>query len=132
MQSFMVYSQDKEHVWEAYNIRLEVAIGNKDWFGLGTIYYEMAAFVEKEGRDSAYLKEKGFEAKLRFHESYIERETLVNKFEVLSNKGCCSTCSKLLDRTYTREELRESVVLPVKACQNDDYGCRCLYLPVID
>lgn len=43
--------------------------------------------------------------------------------------GSCPTCTALNGKKWSVDEAPE---LPSAECSNDDLGCRCLYLPVID
>jgi hypothetical protein len=41
-------SSDKR--WARFNQKLQTLMKSNDFFGLGTTYYEMADFLDKEGR----------------------------------------------------------------------------------
>ena len=107
-----------------------------DFFGLGTTYYEMADFVEKEGGDPNIYRAIGYKMKLqsdtnaRTLEGYLSSGH-VSHVEILANPGSCNLCKKISGKKFSIEESVKNPPIPIKDCAHK-YGCRCVYLPSRD
>ena len=117
--------------WKRFNKKLEDFMKTGDFFGLGTIYYEMADFIEEEGKDGSHLKELGYQMKLRSHAATLSRykeSVVVKEVDILCAGDPCSFCKQLQGKVFAIEQATLSKPIPVKDCIHE-YGCRCVYLP---
>jgi hypothetical protein len=123
--------------WRRYNIRLKTLIKKNDIYGLSTTYYEMAQFIEKEGKDPTKYRELGYQMRLRANPpSEILRTMIdskaVNTVEILAaGDDSCDFCKKLNGTKLNINEALENSPIPASECKHR-YGCRCVYLPVVD
>ncbi len=120
--------------WKRYNKKLEELMELNDFFGLGTTYYKMAIFLEKEGKDASHLRTLGYKMKLRSQSDDLERfrESGVTKnVEIVATDDSCDKCKKLNHKVLSIKEAESRRLIPVKECTHK-YGCRCIYLPVIE
>lgn len=114
-----------DHHWAEFNKELEEAFAEKQFYSVGTVYYEMASFVESEGTDGTYLRDKGYKYKKMHQDSELKRYDsagVVKAVEIGVNKGACPACA-----AHNGEY---AMILPIKECTGE-YGCRCTYLPVV-
>ncbi len=120
--------------WQKYNQKLEKLMKANDFFGLGTTYYEMAAFVEKEGSDPKPYRELGFKMK---HQAEMNRRNLegylesgyVSAVEIFGAADSCDLCKKSSGKRLSVQDAIISRPIPMKDCTHK-YGYRCVYLPV--
>lgn len=120
--------------WQKYNEKLEKLMKANDFFGLGTIYYEAANFIEKEGGDPKPYRGQGYKMKLNATNQGIQsclREDGVKTVEVLDTTDSCDTCKKLSGKKFSIQAAVENKPIPVKDCTHK-YGCRCQYLPILN
>lgn len=119
--------------WKRFNQELVKLMREGDFFGLGTKYYEMADFLEKEGKDNRHLRKAGYQMKLRFQTEELNRiagSGVVESVEILATSDSCGTCKKLNGKVLSIQEARQKNPIPVEECTHK-YGCRCTYLPVV-
>ncbi|HEX9721639.1 MAG TPA: hypothetical protein VGA53_00025 [Candidatus Paceibacterota bacterium] len=120
--------------WGRFNEKLYNFSQENDFLGLGTTYYEMAEFLKKEGKDNSKMRRLGYEMKLQFHSAELRRNAssdVVQKVEILATTDSCKACKNLNDKAFTVGEAQEKNPIPVEECIHK-YGCRCVYLPVVE
>lgn len=119
--------------WKRFNEQLNDQMRANDFFGLGTTYYTMASFLEKEGKDPSAMRQKGYEMKLLFHKNQLNNafsSDVVREVEVFSTPDGCELCFKTNGKMYSVTEALLTNPLPVEGCTHK-YGCRCSYSLVI-
>ena len=120
--------------WKLLNEEADDAISTQSWFQLGVIYYNMAEFVTNEGKDAQYLRDQAYKFKLMSQRedllAYGQSE-VVSSVEILTAKGKCGACLHKNGDIYSISTALKLNPLPIKTCGNI-YGCRCVYVPVID
>lgn len=122
--------QDKK--WQRFNQKLEKLMQENDFFGLGTTYYEMAAFAKQEGPDYEHLRQLGYEMKLKVQVNNLRQlssDGYVKSVEAIATSNSCSTCKSVNGTKISLEEALNKSVLPVRECTFEPYGCRCTYAP---
>lgn len=104
-----------------------------DFYRLGLTYYEMAKLLEKEGKNSEKFKEFGYQMKLKSQQAELEgyKNSGIMKFEIRSIDTSCDACKKLNGKIIEIEDAILNNPIPVKECQHK-YGCRCVYLAVVE
>ena len=106
-------------------------MGINDFFNLAMIYYEMADFLEKEGKSGAEMRKLGYQMKLRVFPNDIggyKESGVVKGIEILATDDSCLACRQLNHKRFSLEETESKKPLPVQSCTYK-YGCRCVYLP---
>lgn len=127
-------NKDSDKQWGLFNKKLEELMKVSDFYSLGTTYYEMAEFLEKEGKDASHLRRFGYEMKLRVLERGVEdydKSGVVKSVEVFATPHSCELCKKLNGKVFSIQDAKTSKPLPVEGCTYS-LGCRCTYLPVIE
>lgn len=120
--------------WQRFNRKLEKLMGENDFFGLGTTYYEMATIAKKEGSDYQHLRQLGYEMKLRVLTESLKRystDGFVKTVEAIATPNSCPECKAVNRQKINVREALNNSVLPVKNCSFEPYGCRCVYSPVM-
>jgi len=120
--------------WGRFNEKLYNFSQENDFLGLGITYYEMADFLKKEGKDPSRMRRLGYEMKLRFHSVELRRNAssdVVQKVEILATADSCDACKQLNQTVFSIKEARLRNPIPVEECIHK-YGCRCVYLPVVE
>lgn len=115
--------------WKRFNEKLIELMKANDFFGLGITYYEMANFLDKEGKDSSHCRKMGYKMKLRCQKEDLNRlkELGVSNVEILADiESSCDYCKKLNGNIFSLAEALKTNPLPVKECEHK-YGCRCTY-----
>lgn len=105
-----------------------------DFFGLGTTYYQMADFLKKEGKDSGHLRKIGYQMKIKFQSGELRRyeeSGVLKRVEILSCDDSCGACKILNHKVFLIKEAKIKNPIPVEQCSHK-YGCRCVYLPVVE
>lgn len=127
-------SSDKK--WGRLNKKSLEAACNGNWFLAGTTYYKMARQLAKEGKDNSRQKQIGYEMKLRSAQQAlrrIQRGSVVKKVEVLASLDSCEHCQKINGKLLSVTKALEENPIPVRACnQKKGFGCRCIYIPVVE
>jgi len=119
--------------WRRLNKKLIGLMKSNDFFGMGTVYYEMAGFLVSEGKNPRQTRELGYTMKLRFQKGELKRMKTqgVRKIEILAADDSCGKCMKLNGKFFSIDNALKKNPLPVERCTHK-YGCRCVYLPVIE
>lgn len=120
----------KDAVWMMFNQRIEEAIAESNWYSLGIIYYEMAHRVQAEGTDSQYLRDHGYNSKLKYFSEYLDN-SMIEAVEIYAQDNSCDDCRVNNQIVMSAEDARLNNPIPVRSCDNE-YGCRCTYMPIVD
>ncbi len=104
--------------WSRLNKKLIEFMETNDFFGLGTIYYEMADFLEKEDKNNDHLKRFGYYAKLQHQINELERLKRLGckEVKILTDRESCVVCKKSNHRTLSLKEAEFLKTLPVEGC----------------
>ncbi len=120
--------------WKRFNEKLEKFMKANDLFGLATTYYEMADFLENEGKDASKLRKIGYQIKFKLQSDdlkcYID-SNVVKNVEILATDNSCDACKKLNHKVFPIKEAQLKRLIPVEECTYK-YGCRCVYLPIVE
>ena len=106
---------------------------DSDFFSMGTIYYEMAIFLKKEGKKDNGTRRLGYEMKLRAQNSNLNnylKSNVVKGVEILATNDSCDLCKSLSGKVFTIADAILTKPIPVEQCAHK-YGCRCTYNSVI-
>lgn len=120
--------------WAYFNAELQKLMKVQDFWGLGGTYYEMAKFMDDEGKDSTPLRKLGYEMKLKVDEANLQRllqSNVVTGVEIITTTDSCESCKKLNGIHFSIAEAASSKLLPVKECTHL-FGCRCVYGPCVE
>jgi len=134
-----ISEQRRDKEWKWFNEKVTELMKSNDFYGLGSIYYEMADFVKKEGKDNTYLLQLGFKMKLKFQNNRLmdyKRSDICTGVEIIAvtnspGNNSCETCLQLDGKIFPIDEALLNNPLPVKNCSHE-YGCRCVYGPAFD
>jgi hypothetical protein len=116
-------------IWSLFN---ELKLKTKDLHTLSMIYYAMALFSNKEGKDSFTLLQQSAKMKLM---DYKQRG--VKKVKILTGgEESCEVCRRLENKVFTIKEALETMPIPQKECTHKLYDkkrgfCKCEYAPNI-
>ena len=94
------------------------------------IYYEMALFLNKEGKDCFSVLQQS--AKMNLMK--FKQAGVVEKVRILTvGEDSCKACRLLENKVFTIEEALEKMPIPCKECTHKLYDekkgfCRCSYL----
>lgn len=122
----------RDEKWKRFNKKLEKLMQENDFFRLATTYYEMANFLEEEGKNGERLRKLGYQIKLKIQVKDLERFKETDKVEVITcREASCDACRKLDDRVFLVKEAKEKRILSVEECTYK-CGCRCVYAPYIE
>jgi len=122
----------RDEKWKRFNKKLERLMYENNHWELVTTYYEMASFLEEEGKNGNRLRELGYQTKIKLHDDDLDRFKGTDKVEIITCKeNSCEACRSLDGRVFLVKETRERRILPVKGCTHK-YGCRCCYAPYIE
>jgi phage FluMu protein Com len=112
-------------IWTICN---EEIIKNINDYGfLSSLYYQMALFLNKRGRNFFHILQQAGKAQLENMKTMDIKEV-----EILSVGGCPS-CEELNGKKFTIEDALDKMPIPNKHCSNKNYNnfCRCIYQPII-
>lgn len=134
-----ISKQRQDEEWKRFNEKVTELIKLNDFYGLGLIYYEMANFVKKEGKDNSHLLQLAYKVKLKFQNNVLmdyKKSEFCTGVEIIAATNCpgnnsCETCLQLDGKIFPIDEALLKNPLPVKNC-NHEYGCRCAYGSVVD
>lgn len=117
--------------WGWLNEDLQKYIKSKDYWNLGSTYYEMAEMLKGEGKDDSKLRELGYKAKKMINDETLNgyRGSGVKRIEILATETSCDACKLAASKLHSLSEALVARPLPVKECLNVS-GCRCAYAPV--
>jgi len=124
----------RDEKWRRFNEKLEKLMKENDLFGLAITYYEMADFLNKEGKDNKHLRKIGYQIKLKLQPKELKSYTdsgVLGKVEILACKDSCDACKNLNGKIFSIKEAELKNPIPVEDCIHK-YGCRCVYLPVVE
>jgi hypothetical protein len=117
--------------WQKYNQKLEKLMKAGDFFGLGTVYYEMAHFAEEEGTYPKDYREQGYKMKLKASTRPLnewQENGAVRNIEILGANDSCIHCKENNGKKQSIIDALENPLIPNGRCSHK-YGCRCTYLP---
>jgi len=115
---------DNDIMWGLLNKKLHFYMKEGDWQGMKLIYYDMASFLQEEGRSFFRMLKQAHKCELM---SY--KETNFAKTELITaREGTCDVCSKFEGKILTVDEALSTMPIPAKDCKNG--WCRCCYNPV--
>ena len=114
--------------WIRFQKQIEEYAAAKNYFGIGTTYYEMASSVDGEAH-AQQLRDEGYKFKLANSTRYLN-ESLADMVDLMVNKGACNACLANDGKINSNKAELTNTTLPVKDCSNP-IGCRCTYLPYI-
>jgi hypothetical protein len=107
--------------------------GKKQDFGLmSSIYFQMALYLHRCGKDGNYIREIEHEIKLNEY----KKSNVISKVRILANG--CDNCNSLNNKIFSIDEAIEKKILPCKQCtfklntEAKTGWCRCCYLPVVE
>jgi hypothetical protein len=123
---------DDDVTWAIFSDLLQKGMKEGEFQELSMIYYEMALFQNKRGKECFQLLQQA--AKMRLNEY---KQSGVKKVQVQTVGDSCPACRKLEGRVFTVKQALEKMPIPCKKCTfklyDDQRGfCRCHYLPVVD
>lgn len=121
----------KDTIWGLFNNLITKEINN--FQSLKMIYFEMALFVNEQGKDSMHLQKESRKMELL----NFKKEGYVSKVEILANGGACENCRKQNGKVYKIEEALESMPIPCEECTSRIENkrkpwCECVYLPKVE
>ena len=129
-KKFKKEASDEDTIWSLLHSILAKNIN--DFHKVQMIYYEMALFLNEEGRNhyDSLLQSKRFEL-------LSLQQRGIKKVKILSVKNGCSECRKINGKIYDTKTALKTMPLPHKKCKhyirNKSYGfCRCSWLAVLD
>jgi len=118
-------------IWGLFN---ELILKTKDLHSLKMIYYEMALFLNQEGKDCFSVLQQS--AKMELME--FKQEGFIKKVRILTaGEDSCEACRRLENKVFTIEEALEKMPIPCNECTHKLYDekrgfCRCCYLAEIE
>ncbi len=111
--------------WEKLNQRLFKALSERNWGEIKLTYYDLAMFMQKEGRDTfRYIHES-----LKGEVAGIQGSTF-DQVELISAADACVACKTKAGEVYPLSEILTRKVVPHADCTNQP--CRCTFAPVVD
>lgn len=119
----------RDIVWGLFNRTVLKLSEEKDFQGLGRIYYSMALFLNEEGKNPFKSLEKSNKMQLIFM-----KQSYVKKVTISSERDSCPECIKMYGKKYTIEKALEKMPIPNKNCSyimgKGKYPfCRCMWVP---
>lgn len=120
--------------WKRFNEKLGKFMKVNDFFGLAITYYEMADFLKNEGKDASNLRKIGYQMKLKLQSDDLKRfidSDVIKNVEILATDDSCDVCKKLNHKVLSVREAQLKRPIPAEECTHK-YGCRCVYLPVVE
>lgn len=132
-QSDMTNSNSDKR-WGWFNESLQKYMKANDFWGLGSTYYEMANFLEKESKDASHLRKLGYDMKLKVNAENLhnlERSDVISGVEIISCSNSCELCKGLNGKCFSIDVAKKSKPLPVRECRSEG-GCRCMYGPIVE
>lgn len=103
--------------------------------GLQHIYFQMALYLNRCGKDYSHILYNCFEIELKRY----EKSGFIKTVKIHTVDGCCEQCKLLEGKKLTIDEAIERKMLPCKECSSKFNNpksakgwCRCCYLPEIE
>jgi len=111
--------------WDMLNARALKLAKSRNFNDLAILYYEMALFLNEEGKDFFHILQQSSKTRLEHLKTMG-----VKKVEIMCGPGGCPSCLKLDKKTLTIEEALKITPVPNKDCTHILYGekkgfCRC-------
>ena len=118
---------DGDIIWSLFN-KLILKNAN-DFQKLSSIYYEMAIFLNEEGKNSYDMKYQSTKMQL-----LDLKQNGAKKVRWVASVGTrtCKKCESLNGKNYSIEKALKEMPLPLKDCKNLEDGCRCCWVPVVE
>ena len=123
---------DRDAIWSIFNELIERYAKKNDLQNLKMVYYQMALFLNEEGKDFFKIRQQSSIMELK----QFQKEGFVKKVKILASDESCEACKKLKNKIFTINEALEKLPIPCAECthimDNGKRGfCRCLYNSVI-
>ena len=124
-------ASDRDVIWSIFN---ELLTKIRDLHSLKMIYYEMALFLNEEGKDCFTVLQQSAKMELM----KFKQEGFIKKVRILiGGEDSCEACQRLKNKVFTLEEALENMPIPCKECTHKLYDekrgfCRCCYVAEID
>lgn len=115
----------RDVIWRICHEEIIKNINNHGF--LSSLYYQMALFLNKEGKNFFHILQQARKEELE------KMKTIdIKEVEIMSVGGCPS-CEELNGKKFTIEEALDKTPIPNKNCSNKDFNnfCRCIYQPII-
>lgn len=118
-------------IWGLFN---ELILKTKNLHSLKMIYYEMALFLNKEGKDCFLVLQQSAEMELM----KFKQDGFIKKVRILTaGEDSCEACRQLENKVFTIEEALEKMPIPCKECTHKLHDekrgfCRCCYVAEIE
>lgn len=129
-KKFKQTANDSDILWSLYN---KLVMKTSDKHKIKSLYYEMALFLNYEGKDYSRVRQESERMELM---SYKELG-VVKKVEICKTDSSCEECKKMQGKVFTLDEALEKMPIPNSNCsfnftRKGKPFCRCTYLPVVD
>jgi hypothetical protein len=120
---------DNDIIWSLFN---QVVLKTRDYQTLKMIYYEMALFLNEEGKDFFHVLQQSKRMEL-----IVYKQRGVKKVEILAASNSCEHCQKLNGKILTINEALEEMFIPCEECTHiisvaHRGFCRCCYVPIVE
>lgn len=115
-------------IWGLLNKKTLELAKNKDFNSLVSLYYQMALFLNEEGKIFFHVLQQSRKTEL----VNMKAMDIIKEVEIMSVGGC-SSCEELNGKKFTIEEALDKMPIPNKNCSNKNYNnfCRCVYKTII-
>lgn len=115
----------RDVIWKIFN---ELLLVKHELQDLKMLYYQMALFLNEEGKDFFKILQQSAIMELK----HMQKEGFVKKVKILATPNSCEACKKLNDKIFTIDEALKTLPIPCNECSyimdNGKKGfCRCLY-----
>ena len=119
-------ASDRDVIWSLFN---QLLTKIKDLHSLKMIYFEMALFLNEEGKDCFAVRQQSVKMELLRY----KQEAHAKKIRIGIAKDSCEVCQRLGNKVFTIEEALEKMPIPCKECTHKLYDkkrgwCRCFYV----
>lgn len=117
-------------IWSLFQ---ELILKTEDLHSLKMIYYQMALFKNKRGKDCFTELQLSTEmALMKFKQNGFKKVRIRT-----SGEGSCEACHRLANKVFTIEEAFEEMPIPCKECTHKLYDekrgfCMCYYVAEFD
>lgn len=117
---------ERDIAWSIFNKLL--FLKHRDLHDLQMIYYQMALFLNEEGKDFFKILQQSSKTELL----KMKKEGYIEKVKIMASDDSCESCKKLNDKLLFIDEAIEKLPIPCEECSHImDSGkrgfCRCLY-----
>jgi len=124
---FKKKASDNDVVWSLFNKLILKHISN--FSKLSSIYYDMALFLNDEGKNSYDMKYQSTKMQLLdFKQQGVKKVRWVSSAGVRT----CEKCKSLNGKIYLIERALKNMPLPLKDCKNLENGCRCCWVASVE